>query len=195
MNSPAFLRTVIAIGLPLAAIASIILAIMYVQDQQILRQGANEPQVWMAETIAARLSAGAPISAFIPTQPVVLETDQSPYIVVYDAAGKPIAGNATVGGVLPALPVGVFGAHKDGGDTNDNRITWQPAPSIRQAVVITPFESSTTRGYVLVGRSLHETQVREDVLTTRQFLGWAGTMIAVLIVSIIAAYLVRKREN
>jgi len=194
MNSPSLMRSMAAIGLPLAVVATLLLAINYAQEQQILRQGANEPQIWMAESIAARLSAGAPPQNFIPALPVVLETDQSPYIIIYDGQGKPIAGNATLNGVLPNLPLGIFGGHKDAGGTLDNRVTWQPTPTIRQALVVAPFQSTTTSGYVAVGRSLREVEVRESTLTMHQVLGWLGTMLAILAFSYVSAVLLRKRN-
>ncbi len=195
MNSPHFLRTVIAIGLPLAAIASIILAVVYAQDQQIIRQAGNEPQVWMAESIAARLSAGAPLASFVPTIPVILETDTSPYIIFYNAQGAPLAGNASLAGTLPILPAGVLGASKGIGPVGENRLTWQPSPTVRQALVIAPFASADAKGYVVVGRSLAETEAKEKALVTRAFLGWAFTMFAILFVSLISAWLLTKRKN
>lgn len=193
MNSPTFARTVIAIGLPLAVVATLILAIGYAQEQQILRNGANEPQVWMAESIAARLSAGAPLNSFIPTVPVVLETDQSPYILIYDGQGKPVAGNATLNGTLPSIPLGVFGGQ--GEEALDNRVSWQPARGIRQAIVVTPFRNASTNGYVVVGRSLRETEVRESTHFIHFVLGWFFTMFVILVTSIISAWLLARRKT
>jgi hypothetical protein len=72
-----------------------------------------------------------------------------------------------------------------------NRLTWQPEPGVRQALVVIPAGDY----FVVAGRSLAYIEEQESALTKRALIGWAGTMLAVLIISIIAAYIVRKREE
>jgi hypothetical protein len=40
-------------------------------------------------------------------------------------------------------------------------ISWQPRGGVRAAIVVVPYEGSTARGTVLVGRSLRAVEVRE----------------------------------
>lgn len=187
-----FVRAFFALALPLAVVASCVLFVGYAQGQQIIRQNANEPQVQLAESIAAELSAGAPPQAFAGGGVAPLEMTQSPFVLIYDKTGTLIAGTASVGGKAPTLPNGVLGDHKDNFGTSDNRITWQPAANIREALVITPYTNASSTGYVVVGRSLRETENEESALTARTLIGWLGTMLAVLIASAIGAWLLRK---
>lgn len=194
MNNPAFVRTVLAIAIPLAAVASIVLAVGYVQDQQILRQSANEPQVQLSESIAAQIDAGVPPQAIVQGGATPLELMQTPFILIYDGSGKIIGGNTSLNGQAPVLPAGVLGAGKGIGPAGENRITWQPKNDLREALVVAPYTQASSTGYVVVGRSLRETENEEHALTLRAVFGWVGTMAAVVIFSLIGAWLLGRRK-
>lgn len=184
-------RTLV-IAVPLMVAVTCAEGLAYANAEQMLRQGANEPQVQLAESIAAEIGSGAPPQAFVQGGAAPLETSQTPFILIADASGKTLGATGSVAGALPTLPAGVFGAHKDSFGTNDNRITWQPAKNIREALVITPFTSGSTTGYVAVGRSLRETENQESRLTERTMLGWLASMAAILIASVAAAWLLSR---
>jgi hypothetical protein len=186
MNGPTFLRSVLAIGLPLAVIGTIILAISYVNDQQTLRQLANEPQVYMAQDAKLRVEAGAKPEGFAGAIPI--EKDPAPYLVFFNATGTPIAGSGVLNNALPTLPPGVLAAAKKNGV---NRLTWEPIPGVREAIVVMPAGDY----FVMAGRSLIYTEEQEAGLTARILIGWAGMMIAVVLVAILAAWILRKREK
>lgn len=188
MNSPTFLRSVVAIGLPLAVVGSIILAIGYVNDQQTLRMLANEPQEYVVGDAALRVAAAnaLPTSGFSTAVPI--EQDPAAYLVFFDASGTAVAGTGTINGHPPTLPPGVLETAKAKGV---NRLTWEPVPGVRQAVVIVP----AGPGYVMSGRSLKYTEELESQLTKRALLGWVGTMVAVAVVALISAWLLSRRKE
>lgn len=191
MNSPSLLRTVLAIGLPLATIATIILAISYVNDQQIIRMSANEPQEWLARGLAARLEGGVQMKNAYLWDSVTVMSDPTPYVIVYDRYGSTTAATASFGNKVTHLPQGVLEYAKLHGV---NRLTWEPAKDLREAIVVVPINGGEG-GYVLAGRSLAYAEEQEAQLAQRAFFGWLVSMIAILAVSLISALLLRKRSE
>lgn len=186
MNSPTILRNMFVIGLPLAVVATIIIALNYVSEQQTLRGLANEPQEYLAGNAMSQVARGLrPQPGF--TNPLPIESDNAPYLAFYSASGTPVAGSAILNDAPPQLPIGVFEEAKR---TGVNRITWEPMPGVRQAIVVYP----TADGYVMSGRSLAYIEEQERALTKRTLIGWAGTMAAIIIVSFVSAWFNRKRE-
>lgn len=149
---------------------------LYGAVQQVLRQGADDPQIQMAEDAAAKLSAGQAVQSVVPTDKVDIATSLAPYMIVFDANGTPIASSAQLNGQTPTLPSGIFDFVRRNGE---DRITWQPQDGVRSAVVVTQFKGSNT-GFVLAGRSLREVEIREDNLLLLLNLGWIGMLIITL---------------
>jgi hypothetical protein len=96
-----YIRTIIAIGLPLAVIGSIILAISYINDQQNLRMLANEPQTYLAQDAALRVLAGGKPAGFANAIPI--ESDPAPYLLFVNATGTAIAGSGLLHNAPPTL--------------------------------------------------------------------------------------------
>jgi hypothetical protein len=186
MNSPTFLRTVLAIGLPLAVIGTIILAIGYINDQQTLRQMANEPQTYLAQDAKLRIEAGGNPQGFGSAIPI--EKDEAPYVIFFNATGTAIAGTGVLNNAAPTLPQGVLDVAKKNGV---NRLTWEPAPGVRQAIVVMPAGDF----FVVAGRSLNYTEEQESNLTKRALVGWVGMIVGVILVSLLSAWILRKRER
>ena len=115
----------------------------HVVVQQALRTGANDPQVQLAEDGTRALDAGAaPASLVGPGSaaaglagpaPVEPSVSLAPFIVVYDAAGAPLAGNATLFGGTPKPPAGVLETADRPASTRSRR---QPGQSARIAAVV-----------------------------------------------------------
>ena len=201
MNSPdthastfatVFVRTML-LFLPIAVGLTLIAGLGYVNVQQALRLGANEPQEWLAESVLVNITNGmSPVQAASSTSlgPVEISTDPAPYIVIYDASGKPIAGNGYLHGVLPVLPQGVLTSAEEahlGLLPDRNFLTWQPEPDIRQAIVIDPI-LTPTGGYVVSGRSLAYVEDEEQALTVRTFVGWVAAMLGTFIFCLFSAF-------
>jgi hypothetical protein len=158
---------------------------LYAVAQQVLRQGADDPQIQMAEDTATKLATGQSVQSVIPTEKVDIATSIAPYMIVFDTNGTPIASSARLNGQTPTLPSGIFDWVRRNGE---DRITWQPQDGVRSAVVVTQFKGTNT-GFVLAGRSLREVEKREDNLSQLLTIGW----IAMLLITLpITAFVFRK---
>ncbi len=154
------------------AILTIIFGTIYVVAQQSLRQGANDPQVQLAQDVANQLNEGTfpfPVS----NGHVDIAVSLAPFIVVYDKTGKPIQGTGYLEGQLPTIPKGVL----DHANSNyGNRVTWQPQPGVRIATVTVAAKDY----YVMSGRNLREVEKREDQALQLSVLGWLASLVVVV---------------
>ena len=66
------------------------------------------------------------------------------------------------------MPNGVFDFTKA---NKEDRITWQPQNGVRMAMVLL-YSNTGSIGFIAVGRSLQEVEVREHNLVTTIFIGW-----------------------
>jgi hypothetical protein len=161
----------------MAAAVTALAGLIYVVVQQNYRQSANDPQIQLAEDSAARLGAGAQPQAVVGADTVDLVRSLSPFLIVYDDKGNPVASSAQLNGQTPSLPAGVFSSVRESGE---DRLTWQPQEGVREAAVIVQFGGSQP-GFVLGGRSLTEVEKRVDQLTWMVGVGWLATMLGTLV--------------
>ncbi|MDB5265959.1 MAG: hypothetical protein JWM39_672 [Parcubacteria group bacterium] len=216
-----FLTEVFVRALPALVGITLLAGVAYVNDQQTWRMMANEPQEWIAQnaanTAAQQTSAPvAPIDTITGTNTPVLnptpedaaplpataqgsqthiaiERDEAPYTILYNAKRDAVSGTGYLHGVLPQLPSGIFDAAAKAGV---NRLTWQPEPGVRQAIVVLPITGGPlTGGFVVAGRSLAYTEWQESQLTQRWILGWLASAIGILIISAIIAFLHLRRRT
>jgi hypothetical protein len=166
------LKTIIKYWLLMAIIITGCSGLIYAVGQQDLRQSADDPQIQMAEDAAAKLAGGQQVQSIVPTEKVDIAKSLAPYIIVFDATGKPIASSAQLDGQTPTIPPGVFDYVRQHGE---DRITWQPQPGVRSAVVVTQFQGPNP-GFVLAGRSLREVEIREDNILHIVEIGWLTTV-------------------
>ena len=164
--------------MPLAFVATVLSGLIYVTVQQDMRQGANDPQIQLAESAAHELEKGMPVAVLVPRDSVDLSSDLSPFVIVYDKSGNVVASQATLSGKTPSLPSGVLDAVKNSGE---KRFTWQPQEGVRIAAVVTSYSASGNNGYVLAGRSLREVEVREDSLHTQVLMLWLVSVLGSLV--------------
>ncbi|MHC1739949.1 MAG: hypothetical protein AB9897_02430 [Anaerolineaceae bacterium] len=148
--------------------------------------GANDPQIEMAQAGAAALAKGGLAVDLATGTPVDIAASLSPFTIVFDAAGNPLASSALLDGKTPTVPLGVLTSALESGE---NRVTWQPQPGVRIAAVVDAYKNAAGSGYVLVGRSLHEVEARIDNLTLMLTLAWASALIASFLVIIFSEYL------
>jgi hypothetical protein len=156
--------------------------LFYGTIQQVLRQGANDPQIQMAKDAAAALDGGASAVSLMPPSQVDIARSLAPFLLVYDMNGTPAAGSGQLDGRLPDYPLGSLQYARSRGE---NRVTWQPRPAVRIASVAVPYES----GYVVAGRSLREVENRVSQAQTMVLLGWLATLGASFVVAVLLAYL------
>lgn len=169
-----------ALWLPIAVALTGLAVLVYGAVQQDLRLSANDPQIQLAEDAAARLDAGATASAVVPADAIDLATSLDTYLIVFDATGSVVRSSAKLHGTVPTVPAGVFQAVRQGGQ---DRITWQPDPSVRSAAVIQPWHG----GFVLAGRSLRLVEEREHQVLLLTMFMWLLTLGASAVASVIAA--------
>ena len=199
------MKAVVIAWLPLAIVTTIICGLVYLAVQQDLRMTANDELVQISEDVSALLAAGTPVQEILPpSNPIDISKSLAVYIAVYDASGTPLASTAMLNGAVPVPPASVFASAKAGGE---DRLTWQPAPGVRSAVVVnhyavssaanpalgpnassTPNTSATTGGYVLVGRSLREIDNHESQAEAEA----AGAWILCLALSFATIYVTRR---
>lgn len=171
------IRLVFLRWLPFAGLASALCLLIYVSAQQTGRQMANDPQIQIARDTRAALEGGQPINALIPQTQTELSTSLSPFITAVSDDGAIVASSARLHGQLRSVPEGVLKNVKANGE---QRVTWQPEPGVRMATVVVRNPASAG-GYIVVGRSLSETESRIQQLGSLLFLGWAATLVGVLI--------------
>jgi hypothetical protein len=151
-------KSILRHWLPLAVVITALCGLVYLAVQQDLRQGANDPQIQIAEDAATALAGGAPVESVLPAGRVDVAESLAPFLVVFDGSGGPVASSGLLHGQTPALPAGVLDYVRTHGE---DRITWQPEPGVRIAAVIVGY-GGAEGGFVLAGRSLREVEVRED---------------------------------
>lgn len=162
-------------------VVSGLIGLIYAAVQQDLRQGANDPQIQMAEDIAAKLANGEQVQNVVPLEKVDIAKSLAPYVMIFDANGNPVASSAQLDGQTPTIPPGVFDYVRQNGE---DRITWQPQTGVRSAVVVTQYKGQNS-GFVLAGRSLREVEKREDNLLLILLAGWVVMLFVTLVATAI----------
>jgi hypothetical protein len=163
---------------PVAAAVTGISALIYAVDLNSLRSAANDPQIQMVEEAVTRLDAGVPPRSVVPPTAVDMSSSLQSYVVLFDPAGRAVASSVTLHGRQPDFPVGVFDTVRGGGQ---DRITWQPEPGVRSAVVLERWHG----GFVLAGRSLRLTEERETDLEILVAAGWLGTLALTAVAAVV----------
>jgi len=92
----------------LAGISTVLALALYTIPQQVLRQGANDPQIQLAGDLAARLEQGVAAAEVVPAGAVDIARSLSPFVIAYDDQGRPLASQAQLDGKTPVPPSGVF---------------------------------------------------------------------------------------
>jgi len=177
--------------MPIAVGCTLVLGISYVFVQQSYRMSANDPQTMVAHDIATELAAGTAPDQLVSNETIDPSISLSPFVIVFDAEGKPLVSSARLAGTIPVPPAGVLDASKASGE---NKVTWQPRSDARIAAVVVPVKGGAD-GFVLAGRSLRVVEERVDGLTSIAGLGWIGTMAATFIAVLFAGWMRARRKQ
>jgi len=148
------LRNVFLFGV---VMLTLVFGTIYAIGQQILRQGANDPQIQFAEDIAVVLSGNTKPTDLASNTRVDVAKSLAPFLVITDAKGTVLTTTGELDNQVPAIPQGVLEAAKKKGE---NRTTWQPRNGVRVALVVTSYPN----GFIAVGRSLREVEARTQGL-------------------------------
>lgn len=150
-------------------------ATVYLVDQQLMRQGANEEPLRLAQDTILNLEKGQTIKSAVPADKVDISKSLSPFVMVYDADKKLVAASGTGVNSLPTYPSGVLANTAAKGET---RVTWQPQNGLRFATVAVQY----SKGFVVGARSLQETENRiADMGKTVGLAGLAGAFLAAVL--------------
>jgi hypothetical protein len=177
----------------LAGIATGIALALNVIPQQVLRNGANDPQVQLATDTAARLEGGASLAEAVPAGDVNMARSLAPFIIAYDDQGRPLASQAKLNGNVPAPPSGVFDYVRQHGE---ERVSWQPILGRERGVRITAVVErvgGAHPGFVLAGRSLREVEASEDHVRNLAGLTWLGMLALIAIGTLVYGRLTRPQ--
>ena len=170
--------------LPLAAAITVLCLLIHVAVQQNYRQSLNDPQIQMAEDAARALEAGTPVAQIIPVgyvETVDLKESLAPWLAFYDATGTPLLSTGVLDGAMPQPPKGLFDISEWQGpvvghhfvqNPNEDIVSWQPQPDVRQAIVIVP----AGKYFVIAGRNMREVENREASLNVLVLCGWLAAM-------------------
>lgn len=149
----------------------VVFGTIYILAQHLNRLSANDPQIQMAYDLARDAAAGN--QPIFDQKKVDLSQSLAPFVIVLDDKLKVVASNAVLDGKTPIPPKGVFEYAKN---NPDDRITYQPKPGVRSALVVKYFDGrqkglpAGRQGYIAVGRSLTEVEKRsEDLLRLTGF--------------------------
>ena len=162
----------------LTIVATTMSGLVYLTAQQSLRHSANDPQIQIAEDVARALQNGKQPSDFNTTEKIDMGKSLSTFVTIYDNQGIPVAGTGQLNNNLPSLPSGVFQFTKSFGE---DRVTWQPESELRFALVIVHY----TNGFVAVGRSMREVEIRENRTFQFVLLAWLATIFTTLVVAFV----------
>jgi len=177
--------------LPLAAVITLLCGLVYLTAQQSLRQGANDPQIQMAEDAAMALAAGGTPETVLPVAQVEMSSSLAPFMVIYNDMGKPLVSSGHLNGAVPLLPSGVFDyTHQNGED----RVSWQPKSGVRIAAVVVAYTGAQL-GFVLAGRSLREVEKRESQVEQIIGIAWLVTLVISLVVVTASELIFSERKH
>jgi hypothetical protein len=167
--------------------------------QQVLRQGANDPQIQMAGDLAAVLNKygvndGLRQSGLTNSGGVVdMDRSLAPFVIVYNDQGQPVGSNAQLNGQTPTPPAGVFDHVRQHGE---ERVSWQPVPGrehgVRIAAVVERVNGAQP-GFVLAGRNMREVEAREQQVGQLALLTWIGMMGVILVGTGVYGWWMRPR--
>lgn len=163
----------VKIFIPLAVVVTIMSGLVYVAVQQNYRQNANDPQIEYAEGLATEFGAATSNPPINPS--VDIATSLSTFVATYDDTGKFLQSSGLLNNKPPVIPSGVFDAAKANA-SGQSRVTWQPQAGVRQALVIQRYQGAQN-GYVVVGRSLRETESRIHMLGWYVFVAWLFSLV------------------
>ena len=165
-------KNIIKTWLVVAVVTTAFCGLAYITVQQSLRQGANDPQIQMAEDIASEIKNGATAESVLPASLVDIGNSLGAFVILFNEQGQQVGSSAQLHGASPQLPGGVLDYVRQHGE---DRLTWQPEPGVRIAAVVTGI-SGGNPGFVLAGRSMREVEKRIGQIQLLCGIAWIATL-------------------
>jgi hypothetical protein len=161
----------------------------YLVMQQTHRMAANDPQLQLADDGAAALEQGRPVTQVVPADTVDVARSLAPFVLVLDDTRKVLASSGRLDGQIPIPPAGVLAAVRiEGGED----VTWAPRPSVRLASVVRRINGARP-GFIIVARSLRETEWRIARIGQMIATGWLVGLIGWTVLIALVAWLDARR--
>ena len=182
-NKPPFLFKLLKSWLPLAAGLTVVLITAFTMTQQSLRLGANAAPAQLAYDAQITVFTGQDPAENFGNKKTEISSTLFPFLMVFDENGQLTFSSATLFGNPPELPAGVLEYTRE---HHEDRITWQPAPGVREALVIVHMADG---GFVAGGQSLRETENTIKTIQTLGLVGWVGAMGLTLALAVLLNWL------
>lgn len=173
-----------------AIIVSTIILLIYASVQQCFRSSANDPQIQIARDVSNAISDGKPITNIIATDTIDLSQSLAVFTEIFDSNGNPTQSTGFLNGNFPRPPVGLF---KYTNSNMEDVLTWQPQNNVRMAMVFEKI-NEPGKGFIAVGRSLKETEIRESNLLRMVEIVWFACMM-ILLVHLLIQYYSKNKKN
>lgn len=155
--------------------------VVYATVQQSYRSGANDPQIQIAHDSVTDLENGIPPSQVVSSKKIDISKSLAPYIIVFNNSRIVVASSAILNSKTPIPPTGVFDFVKE---NSEERFSWEPQPGVRSAAVMMHYNGSQS-GFILVGRSLREVELREERLSYIVGLAWALALTSITAIAVL----------
>jgi hypothetical protein len=200
-------------ALVLAGLATVLALALNTIPQQVLRLGANDPQIALADDLVAKLEQGiAPTDAISPAS-IDIARSLTPFVIAYDDQGRPLTSQARLDGAIPTPPSGVFDYVRQHGE---DRLSWQPilgttsskdqksalnggmtprAHGVRIAAVVQRVApvGNAPGGFVLAGRNMREVENREHLVGQLATLAWIVMLALIFVATAAFGWFTRPR--
>jgi len=176
--------------LPIGSAIILIGGFSYAAIHQTNRNSLNDPQIGMVNNaIQMLLTDKKPAEVVSFGELSDIGNDLEPFVAIYDEKGNPIESSGYLDNLPPKPPFGVFEYAKIYGE---NRVTWQPNPTTRVALVIKPVNINTG-WFVAAGRNTQEVESRQNRLSNMAL----GAIALSLIVSFVLYFIADtwRRKN
>jgi len=161
---------------------------LYLVMQQSERQGADDAPARLVSQVAAQLTRGGAVDvAADDPRAVDIAASDEPFFVVYDSAGRAVAGSGRLNGALAVIPAGVLAEARH---TGADHVTWQTTDGRRFATV----ERRAGDDVVVGAQSLGPTEARIDRLGLVVLVVWL-CLLAVIAAGFVVDRAVSRRSH
>jgi len=172
--------------LALAGAATLVIGSSYAMVQQSTRLSADDLPLTTAQVAKQELQSGSNPKDIVPSLNTNLKTDSSVFTIITDSSKHVLASSATLDGLSPLPPNGVFSFTNTHGT---DHFTWQPQTGVRLATRVISYGKSPNDGFIITGQSLKQ---YEDRISTYTYIALAAWL-AVLAWSYLLLLLPRSR--
>ncbi len=183
------IKNVLRIWMPLGLVTTGVCLLAYLLAQQALRQGANDPQIQIAEDAAAAIAAGKSVGDVVASGRIDAGRSLAPFVIVLDDGGSVLGSSATLRDRVPVPPRGVLERAREEGE---HRVTWQPEPGVRLAAVIVRVDGGKP-GFVVAARSLKEVEARIQRLGLLTAIAWFLILATSLVLGVMGELVFGRR--